>query len=124
MADGKTRELIVTLDPQLLTPEIVHAELEQHEQHVLQKSGLDRSQFRQLHDLLFEHIETVPVREFHDSIERAKRAIGEVDADDVLYLACALGCEASIWSDDADFRDQDLARAYTTTEVVQSFETG
>lgn len=123
IADSKTRELVVTLEPNLLTPEIVHNELETHEDLIVEKSGMDRDRVRQFVELLFGHVRTVPVEDFHQYIEQAESAIGETDPDDVLYLACALGCEAAIWSDDADFDEQDLVPVFTTSEVVTSFDT-
>jgi predicted nucleic acid-binding protein len=31
--------------------------------------------------------------------------------------------DAAIWSDDSDFVDQELVETYTTSEVLNSFET-
>lgn len=123
IADSTTRELVVTLEPALLTPEIAHDEIERHEDLVVEKSGMERARVRQFVDLLFENIETIPVTAFHERIGPAEAALGETDRDDVLYLACALGRDAAIWSDDADFDDQDLVPVFTTEAVVKSFDT-
>lgn len=74
-------------------------------------------------DLLFQYIETVPAAEFHQYIDRADDAIGAVDPDDVLYLACALARDAGIWSDDADFDEQELVPVYGTSAVVAASDT-
>lgn len=121
IANSKTRELIVTLDPDLLTPALIHDEIGRHEELILEKSGLSVAQLNQISELLFNYIEIVPTREFLSSIECADEAIGEIDPDDVLYLACALGREASIWSDDSDFNEQDLVRVYSTQDIIESF---
>lgn len=123
LADAKTRELIVMLEPGLLTPEIIHDEITVHEDELVEKSGLSSERMRRLLALLFQYIETVPVSDFHESIAEAEKAIADTDRDDVLYLACALGCEAAVWSDDADFREQDLVPVFTTPKVVDSFDT-
>jgi len=123
IADSKSRELLVTLEPTLLTPETVHDEIETHEDLIVQKSGMGPERIDQFVDLLFGHIETVPASEFYPHIERADGAIGETDPDDVLYLACALGCDAAIWSDDTDFDEQDLVDVFTTSEVLDAFGT-
>jgi len=122
ISDSKTRELIVTLEPDLLTPEVVHDEIERYGS-IVEKSGMDLDRVRQFIDLLFDHIETVPASEFYQHIDQADSAIGEADPDDVLYVACALGCEAAIWSDDSDFNEQDLVSVFTTGEVIGSFDT-
>ena len=123
ISDSKTRELLVTLEPDLLTPEVVHDEIERYEDLIVEKSGMDINRVRQFIDLLFDHIDTVPANEFYHHIDLADSAIGETDPDDVLYVACALGCEAAIWSDDSDFNEQDLVSVFTTGEVIGSFDT-
>jgi len=84
---------------------------------------MDLDRVRQFIDLLFDHIETVSANEFYQHIDQADSAIGEIDPDDVLYVACALSCEAAIWSDDSDFNEQDLVSVFTTGEVIGSFDT-
>jgi predicted nucleic acid-binding protein len=123
IADSKTRELIVTLEPDLLTPAFVHDEIENYEDLIVEKSGMEPDRVAKFIDLLFQYIEIVPAKEFHPAIERADEAIGDTDPDDVLYLACAIAREAAIWSDDSDFDEQDLVEAYTTSDVINSFET-
>lgn len=124
IADSKTRELIVTLEPDLVTPEVVHDEIETYEDLIVEKSGLDINRVHQFIELLFRYIDTVPASTFYQHIEQADAAIGETDPDDVLYVACALGCDAGIWSDDSDFQEQNLVPVFTTSEVVDSFDTG
>lgn len=123
IADSMARELIVTLEPDLSTPAVIHDEIERHHDSIVEKSGMDGDRVEQFLSLLFSYVETVPVEQFHDHIETAETAIGETDPDDVLYLACALGLGAGIWSDDGDFESQDLVPAYTTPAVVDAFET-
>ncbi|XGI83591.1 PIN domain-containing protein [Halorutilales archaeon Cl-col2-1] len=123
IADSKTRELIVTLEPDLLTPEFVHDEVENYEDMIAVKSGMEPDRVEQFMDLLFQYIETAPADEFYPSIETAKEAIGYTDPDDVLYLACAIERNAAIWSDDSDFDRQDLVDTYSTSDVINSFDT-
>jgi predicted nucleic acid-binding protein len=123
IADSKTRELIVTLEPDLLTPAFVHDEIGNYEDLIVEKSGMEPNRVAQFIDLLFQYIEVIPAEDFYPAIEKAKTAIGDIDPDDVLYLACAIASEAAIWSDDSDFDEQDIVEAYTTSDVSNSFET-
>ena len=123
IADSKTRELIVTLEPDLLTPAFVHDEIENYEDLIVEKSGMEPDRVAQFIDLLFQYIEVVPASEFYPAIESADEAIGETDPDDVLYLACAIALDATIWSDDSDFDEQNLVETYSTGDVINSFET-
>jgi predicted nucleic acid-binding protein len=123
IADSKTRELIVTLEPDLLTPAFVHDEIENYEDLIVEKSGMKPARVAQFVDLLFQYIDVVPASEFYPAIEKADEAIGDTDPDDVLYLACAIACNAAIWSDDSDFDEQDQVEMYSTSDVVDSFDT-
>ncbi|GAB6860254.1 hypothetical protein JCM17092_03430 [Haloplanus litoreus] len=51
IADSKTRELIVTLDPDLLTPAFVYDELENYEPLIVEKSGTEPDRVAQFVDL-------------------------------------------------------------------------
>jgi predicted nucleic acid-binding protein len=123
IANSKTRELIVTLEPELLTPEFVNDEIGDYEDLIVEKSGMSTDRVRQFMSLLFRYIETVPASEFYPYIEESDEAIGDTDPDDVLYVACALARDAGVWSDDSDFDEQDLVPVFTTSEVIESFET-
>jgi len=123
IADSKTRELIVTLEPDLLTPTFVSDEVENHEDLIAEKSGMEPDRVAQFIDLLFQYIEVVPADEFYPTIERADEAIGDTDPDDALYLACAIAFDAAIWSDDSDFDEQEIVRRYSTSDVIDSFGT-
>ncbi|RQG91794.1 PIN domain-containing protein [Natrarchaeobius chitinivorans] len=123
IADSKTREFIVTLEPDLLTPAFVYDEVENYEDLIVEKSGMEPDRVAQFIDLLFQYIEVVPADDFYPAIERADEAIGDTDPDDVLYLACAIASEAAIWSDDSDFDEQDLVDTYSTSDVINSFDT-
>jgi len=104
-------------------PEVVHDEIENYEDLIVERSGMEADRVQQFVDLLFQYIETVPASEFYPYIEAAEEAIGDTDPDDVLYVACALARDADVWSDDSDFDEQDLVPAFTTSEVIESFET-
>jgi predicted nucleic acid-binding protein len=38
-------------------------------------------------------------------------------------VACALAREAGVWSDDSDFDEQGLVPVFTTSDVIESFDT-
>lgn len=123
IANSKTRELIVTLESELLTPEVIHGEIGNYEALIVEKSGMEADRVQQFVDLLFQYIETVPASEFYPYIDEAEGAMGDIDPDDVLYVACALAREAGVWSDDSDFDEQDLVPVFRTGEVIESFDT-
>ena len=123
IADSKTRELIVTLEPDLLTPEFVYDEIGNYTELIVEKSGMSPERVAQFIDLLFQYIQVVPAQEFYPHIEEAEAAIGDTDPDDVLYVACGLAEDAAVWSDDTDFDEQTLVETYSTSDVIDSFDT-
>ena len=123
IADSKTRELVVTLEPDLLTPAFVHDEVQNYEDLIVEKSGMEPERVTQFIDLLFQYIDVVPASEFYPAIESADEAIGDTDPDDVLYLACAIAYDAAIWSDDSDFEEQNMVETYSTSDVIDLFDT-
>ena len=123
IADSKTRELVVTLEPDLLTPAFVHDEVQNYEDLIVEKSGMEPERVTQFIDLLFQYIDVVPASEFYPAIESADEAIGDTDPDDVLYLACAIACDAAIWSDDSDFEEQNMVETYSTSDLIDLFDT-
>jgi predicted nucleic acid-binding protein len=123
IADSNTRELIVTLEPDLLTPAFVHDEIGNYRDLIVEKSGMEPGRVTQFIDLLFQYIEVVSADDFYPAIDRADEAIGDTDPDDVLYLACAIASDGAIWSDDSDFDEQNLIETYSTSDVIESFDT-
>jgi predicted nucleic acid-binding protein len=106
-----------------LTPAFVYDEIENYEELIVEKSGMEPDRVAQFIDLLFQYIEVVPADDFYPAIEKADEAIGDTDPDDVFYLACAIATDAAIWSDDSDFEEQDLVDTYSTSDIFGSFET-
>jgi hypothetical protein len=98
----------------------VYDEIENHEFLIVNKSGMEPDRVAQFVDILFQHIEVVPAEDFYPAIERSDAAIGDIDRDDVLYLACAIACNAAIWSDDSDFEEQTIVETYSTGDVIDS----
>lgn len=64
VADSKARELVVTLEPALLTPEFVVDELEDYRELIVEKYCMSPERIAQFVDLLFQYIEVVPAEEF------------------------------------------------------------
>ena len=52
IGDSKTRELIVTLEPDLLTLAFVYDEIENYEELIVEKSGMEPDRVAQFIDLL------------------------------------------------------------------------
>ena len=118
IADSKTRNLVVNLDHQLVAPEPIYDEVEEYRGLIQEKSGLDRGAVDTLLNTLFKYIEIIPTEDVEQFIDQANKELGEIDKDDVVFLAAALSVDGSIWSDDQHLHQQDLVPAYTTPELI------
>lgn len=121
IVDGATRALLIGLDHDYLTPVVVHDELDDHREMIAEKSGLSQASVEQLVSTLFKYVAVVPDQKIQPYLDMAHEAIGDTDADDVPYLATALGYDAAVWSDDGDFDEQNLVPVYGTTEFIRRF---
>jgi len=124
IADAATRQCLVLLDEDFVTPELIHDEIDRHRELIVEKSDLSADRIDRFLDILFTHyVSVVPMRRIVDDIDRANEAIGVVDPDDVLYLATALAVDGAIWSDDRHFEEQDLVPVVTTPAMVERLDT-
>lgn len=65
IGDSKTRELIIALEPGLLTPTFVHDEIENYEELIVGKSGMEPDRVAQFTDLLFQYTNVILASGFY-----------------------------------------------------------
>lgn len=122
-AVSKTRELLIALEPDLLTLAFIHKDRENYEALIVEQSAMKSNRVTQFIHLLFQVIEVVPAEDVYKRLEIAEAAIGDTDSDDVLYLPCACAMGAATWSDESDFDEQDVVEPYSTSDMLTSFDT-
>lgn len=122
IADGMTRELLLTGDLKLSIPEYFYLELTNNQGEIEAKTGLDHSELELLIDLLFEDLRVVPRASFEDELPVARDLIAATDPDDVPFLALALHLDAGIWSDDEDFAEQSAVSVWRTHDLIEHLE--
>lgn len=119
IADGKTREIIITGEQELHVPEYFFNELSNNLDEVEEKTGLERHELEMLLNILFEQMHVVPREEFEDRLNQARNLIADTDPDDAPFLALALHLDAGIWSDDQHFQEQESVEVWRTHELIQ-----
>lgn len=122
IADGRTRELVLSDATDLHAPEFFYAELDAHRDEVAAKTGLGERDLSVLLNLLFEEVHVVPREEFGHELPAAREAIAGVDPDDVPFLALALHLDAGVWTDDEHFQEQDAVEVWRTHELLERVE--
>jgi len=119
ITDSKTRSLVVNLDHQLVAPEPIYNEIEDYRDLIREKSGLNREELDSLLKTLFKYIQVIPTEDLKEHLEKADKELGEIDKDDVIFLAAALSINGSIWSDDKHLQQQNQIPVYTTTQIIK-----
>ena len=91
-------DLFFSKELEILSPEYVLQEIEEHKEEILEKTGYTSVDFDIILSLLYSRIELVPFSVFERYISEAKAICP--DPDDVEYFALALKLQCSIWSND------------------------
>lgn len=116
-----TRELIIKSGVQFFYPKISFKELTKYKKYVLKKSGMTEKNYLKVLGVLMEKISLVSLDKFEDKIKEAKKLIGLIDKDEVVFLACALSLKTDIWTDDKDFKKQKKVRILTSQNMAKKF---
>lgn len=116
--DSKARQVIVSGEFELFSPDFILEEVYKYKEYICSKSGLVKEEFELLIALVFEHVTIIPSQSYGSKIGDAKVIMA--DANDVPYVACywALECEA-IWTSDKDFEGKKGIKTTTTAELLK-----
>lgn len=121
--DSTTRKVIVKSGWDFYYPEMSFHEVRKYKELVLKKSGMNEEDYSKLLDLILEHINILPDERIIKNLEEAKKIIGHIDPDDVVFVATELSIPDSIiWSDDSDFNKQDKIKVLKSEKVIKLFD--
>ena len=115
--DGKAREIVMSGELELVSPDFVLEEIRKYESYICEKSGLIKEEFELLMTLIFQKIIVLPPIEYNAHIGAAKKLM-ERDIKDVPYVACylALNCDG-IWTNDSDYEGKKEIKTISTAEL-------
>ena len=116
--EGITRKIIMSSKNKFLLPEYSFVEIKRHKKDILSKSGLSKNEFFILMKKLLKYVNIVKKENILEYQERAKTIIGEIDKDDILFIATSLAFKCPIWSDDSHFKMQKEVKVYNTSEFI------
>ena len=90
----------------------------------MKKGGLSESKFNTIYELLIDRINVLPKSDIMDHIDDAKQIIGDIDIDDVTFIALALTIPNNgIWTEDKHFKKQDKIKIWSTKEILDLLNT-
>jgi predicted nucleic acid-binding protein len=116
---SRGRALLLHRGFHFFAPEYALHEMEEHFVEIRDKTGLDDDDCRDLIDALVSGITVVPRSEFEEYLPRARKAMKDIDEDDVSFIALALSFKNDgIWSNDKDFQRQHAVRIWTTKDLL------
>lgn len=123
LRDSVVRELVVNSPLELVFPEVILDELREHEEELLEKSGLLKDEYQKLINKLLAYVKILPTEILKPCKENALRIIGAIDKDDAIFFAAALFIkDAVIWSDDKQLKKQKEVIVQNTKEIIQLFK--
>lgn len=116
--DSKTREIILKSGFEFLHPERALKNIDKYKEEIIEKSGLNLSEYEKLLESLIESILLIDSDKFLYKLDEAKKIMIN-DIEDVPFVALALSVENDgIWSEDKHFEKQDKIRIWKTREIV------
>jgi len=116
---GKTREIITKLRLNFLFPEIEFEELHKHKEEIIRKSKISEKEFYILLLRLLNYVRVIPTEIVLPYKKQADKLIGQIDPDDVLFVATSLALNCPIWSDDKHLKKQNKIKILTTSDMIK-----
>lgn len=117
MRDGLTRRLLFHPDLLLFAPYFLLEEARAYRLMLLRKYKGPSGEFDELFDAVAGQIRFVSQADLAAFAPAAETLSS--DSKDWAYLACALYCDAAIWTRDKEFQRQRRVKIYTTENLAQ-----
>ena len=117
--NSTTRKIILNSEFDLYFPEPSLHKIRKYKNYILEKSGLREEEYDKILAILFKYIKLVPIEEIEKNWDEAKKIMGHIDSEDVVFIATALSIiDSVIWSDDRHFEKQDKVKVLKTKQMI------
>ncbi|MFC1496176.1 PIN domain-containing protein [Candidatus Margulisiibacteriota bacterium] len=121
LKDGVTRAMLLSPGLEYLLPEFALEEIQKHLPLLIEKSGLKESSIKLLLSLMLEQIKIVPSDKIIPFIPEADKIIGNIDKNDVPFIALALSRNNDgIWTNDTHFDKQTKIKIWKTQDLIHN----
>jgi len=113
-----TRKVILHPNLELISPDFLLEELEEHKEEIMERTGLTPVEYPIVRDILLSNIKIIPFKEYNSNFKRAMDIMKKIDIDDTSFIALGLSSETDgLWSNDKRIKKQEYIRIWTTEEV-------
>jgi len=117
--DSISREILLNPNFEFYTPDFLLTEIKNHKDLIMKKGDLSERKFNTIYELLIDRINVLPKSDIMDHIDDAKQIIGDIDRDDVTFIALALAIPNNgIWTEDKHFKKQSKIKIWNTKEIL------
>jgi len=113
---AKSRELICSYKLKLYAPEDIISETLKHKQEIIDKAGINESEFSKLIKILLSNLNIVPEIEFKNFKNQALELV--THPEDAPFIALCLAKNIPIWSEDKDLKKQKIVKVFSTLELL------
>ena len=121
--DSATRGIILNSGLDFYFPEPSLDKIIKYRSYILEKCGLAEEEYAKVMAALFKYIKLVPKEKIEKSWNKAKKIMGHIDSEDVVFISAALGISDSIiWSDDRHFEKQHRIKILKTKDLLQGLK--
>ena len=80
----------------------------------------DKPGYQKALDIVIKKLKVVKRDVYIQYLGQAREIIGEIDKEDVAYIAVALSIEADgVWSYDPHFKQQKVVKLFSTSELIR-----
>ncbi len=119
--DSMTAKLLKSEFFDLYYPEDGLREVEYYKKYMIskRKKKLQKQSFEYALKFILESIRIIPSELYSQRMKIAYEAMKGIDEKDTPFLALALQLNCPVWSNDKHFKQQSIAGAYTTEEVIE-----
>jgi len=122
--DSTSREILLNPNFEFYTPDFLLSEIKTHKDLIMKKGDLSERKFNTIYELLIDRINVLPKSDIMDHIDEAKQIIGNIDRDDVTFIALALAISNNgIWTEDKHFKKQNKIKIWNTKEILDLLNT-
>jgi predicted nucleic acid-binding protein len=113
----RCRDLLCSPKLVLYAPEQIILESLAHKEEILEKSGIDNSDFAKLIAILLSRINIIPEAEFSHLTNEALKLV--THSEDAPFIALSLSRGIPIWSEDKALKRQSLIKIFSTEELIK-----